>query len=692
MTSLTSSQTHVGCLVATVVLGKSARSFQREVERLLSNNGPEWLVARQKAIWTAANHLRNGDADAARSVYQDASIAYHRGDMTPKGPYRPVVRGYVEAQRPSVIRRYAAVLRFYSTLVLPELSEKQSSKARSSITDPIKGSVPEELLDYARSAGRVLSQRAMPPRKRQSQVTDLAPNTYTYSRQRLDRRDRQVPLRPMAMSLLTEGFIPKGLEYTDPFPLLTRKVNSDGRMGRISPIQEQGAKARVVAMPSARLQLSFLPLHDWLNKVDEGLPSSVMNDQQRGVFGLLEHMQDKPAHSTDLSSATDRFPRSFSLAMLEGMGMGEWADAISEVSQSNWDSPWGDVSYSVGQPMGLKGSFPLFHLSNQVVASFAERKAAGVDPQTFTGLADLRLGGYEELMANRHDPGYQPLTRFPNGYTYYVLGDDIVFSDVRVRDSYVSVMDQMGVDISDAKSFSGKLTEFAGFVLTSARGKPFAFRPYKPPPGKRVSNPVDFLAALGTKARVIKPYWARQVSLFAQTWADRSPDLSPWVTMDRDPVWSQWDPAVLDNEFNLLSEKYPESVPALSPTIEYSTGKVFGPDPGDSFVIEGLARDTSRDVPRIMRETSRERLGERPKDSHRRGPSPLSADPLIRKVRERAQANSSTPIQESPGLDSPEVVQTTRAEDMVKGMRLRFPALFESESSSSLDEDEPTLG
>lgn len=666
MTSLVSNQTHVGCLVATVVLGKSARPFQKEVERLLSNNGPEWLASRQKAIWTAANHLRNGDRSSAQSVYQENSISYHRSDMTPKGPYRPVVRGYVGASRPSVIRRYAAVLRFYSTLVLPELSAKQSAKAEASITAPHSGTVPEDLSHFALNFGRALGNHVP---LRPASPASLAPNTYRYSRVKLSKMDRKVPLRTLALSLMTEGFVPEELEHLDPFPLLRRKANPEGPMGRIGVIQEQGAKARVVAMPSARLQYVFKPLHDHLASLDSRLSSSVLKDQQKAVYGLMAHMQDYPAYSTDLSSATDRFPRSLSMDLLRGMGMGEWASALDTVSKGDWESPWGNVSYSVGQPMGLYSSFPLFHLSNQMVASYAAHKAAGVSNPS----NPLRLGEFEELFANRNS-GYTPIVRFPNGNPYYVLGDDIVFSDPRVRDQYVATMTEMGVGISETKSFSGRLTEFAGFIMTESKGKPFGFRPYKPPEGQRVSNPVDFLAALGTKARVINPYWEEQVSYFSRTWSQRSPDLSPWLTQERDPVRSQWDPAALDNEFLLLSEKYPDAVPSLTPGVKYSTGEITDPS-GGTFTIVGLSRDRSRDLPRFQLETNRERLGEQPKHP-RRQPSPLQSDPLIRKEKEeRAKEIQDPPREVSPREDSPK-----GEPDLVKDRKKRITELIDRAS------------
>nr|QIS88050.1 MAG: RNA-dependent RNA polymerase [Drake virus] len=624
MTSMVMNQTHVGCLVTKVVLGRNSQPFQREVERLLHNNGPEWLSSRMKAIWTAANHLRNGKPEMARSVYQDAGIAYHKGDMTPKGPFRPVVRSYRDAMRPSVIRRYAAVLRFYTTLVLPRLSRKQSEKAYEAITSKptADAKVLKQLENYAFEWGvryadafyDYIERLAYTP----TNPACLAPNTYRYSRVKLNRSDRSTPLRSLAMSLLTEGFIPEGLEHTDPFPLLRRGARKDGPMGRIGVIQEQGAKARVVAMPSARLQYAFHGLHEVLASMSHTSPTSVMHDQQKAIYSLCQHMEEgKQAFSTDLSSATDRFPRSISLALLRGLGLDTYARALEVVSSGDWESPWGLISYGTGQPMGLYSSFPLFHMSNQMVADYARRLVS------FSGSG--------------------PLDEFSNLSTHYVLGDDIIFSDHRVERQYRSIMESLGVPISEQKSFQGDLVEFAGFVVTRSKGgKPFAFQPYKPPAGKRVTNPINFLAALGAKAKVINQMWDKRVNLFSRTWSDRTPGLVPWVTKEEEPLISSWDSAALDNEFNLLSSKYPLPRPDLDPHIRYSDGLIrsSGSDPG--FTIKGLARDKSRDLPQHFLETNRERLGQQPKHP-RRVATPFHSDPLIKRELQKEKEEIAAP-------------------------------------------------
>lgn len=644
MSSMVINQTHVGCLVATVVLGRSARPFQEEMERLIRTNGPEWLVTRQKAIWTAALHLRNGDRESAQSLYRDNSISYHKGSMLPKGPCKPVVRGFVEASRPSVIRRYAAVLRFYTTMVLPDLSEKQAHKARNAITSPCKGVVSPDLLSAFRARGEMdrLFMHGDTVSELQTDPRVLAPNRYRYSRAKLSRADRDIPLRQTALSLLTERYLPRGLEGTNPHPQFGLRPYADGPIGRIGVIQEQGAKARVVAMPSALLQLAFDPLHTYLEKVDRRAHSStsVLWDQQKAIYGLTEFMgQGNPAYSVDLSSATDRFPRSLSTEYLRGLGLGLWAGAIEEVSSQKWASPFGDISYGTGQPMGLRSSFPLFHLSNQVLCEEAEK------------LADLRL----TLSGSTGRPGGEAtLKKFPNGSTFYVLGDDVVFSDRRVVEVYRSFLNEMGVDVSDAKSFSGHVTEFAGFVVTEARGRPFAFRPYKPPSGNRVSNPVDFLAAMGTKARVINPRWAKLTEAFARTWSDRSPDLSPWVTMEKDPFNSQWELAVLDNELQVVSQKYPESTAANLPRSVFTRDRVVRPGGEVHEFIDARHESESIGSPKVVGETNRERLGLVPKHP-KRTPTQIHQDPLLRRELDRqasGEAPADPPILDRAGPDN----------------------------------------
>lgn len=531
MTSMTTSQSHVGCLVANVALGRDGKAFQREVERLTDHMGPEWVVNRMKVLWNVANHLRNDDLSSAQELYQSNSIAYHKGDMTPKGPFRQAVKQYALAQRPSVIKRKAAVLRFYTSVKLSSLTEKQWAKAYDAITTPSPDSVEEKAVALAKQhvllSGspilkqlriRALSGEDWTPPLDDRYADQLRATSHYHSSKALPKEMKGKPYASMTLSFLDNSYVPPSLDGITPNQEM-RNIFRDQDpswdmkpVGKIAALQEQGAKARVVCMPSASLQLAFAPLHKKLARLAEEVfpDASCVKDQQKGVYGVLRHMQEgKPVFCTDLSSATDRFPRSYSIELLRRLGMGKYADALDDVCQKPFVGPGGEIlHYGTGQPMGLYGSFPLFHLSNLMVAESAEREGSRLKSS--------------------------PLDKFQNGRAFYVLGDDVVFSDKIVSDRYRKIMGDLGVPISEHKSFEGKLAEFAGFMVTESREGFVAFRPYKVPDTDHVSNPISFLDSLGSRAARRSPYWAKQWDLFKETTGSRGLDLSPHISGDED--------------------------------------------------------------------------------------------------------------------------------------------------------------
>jgi hypothetical protein len=160
--------------------------------------------------------------------------------------------------------------------------------------------------------------------------------------------------------------------------------------------------------------------------------------------------------------------------------------------------------------MGLYGSFPLFHLSNLMMASLAESRVSEK--------SDYRV------------------TTFPTAkVSFMILGDDVVFSDELVAEEYKGIMSSLGVEISVQKSFSGQVAEFAGFLTfpTFSKGKVTSFRPYKyPDVGKnsKVTNGLQFLHALGARVKSISPYWEDMFHRYTRTLGQRDITLSPLVS------------------------------------------------------------------------------------------------------------------------------------------------------------------
>jgi len=545
--------THIGCLIVRKVCGKAGKGLQQEIEGWIACNGKEWTCNRIKAIWNASLHLRNGDREQARLVFQENSIAYHKRTMLPKGNWSFVVRHFVTAQRPSVIRRYAAVLRYYTSLKLNRVSVKQQRKFVGAITSPsktmgnvsipwIESSMKKELMNRVRLS-RIKSQKGLHTliSALQREYTKpyhelLSGSSYYFSDQKPDRRVRNLPYGSFVHSWITSMRTPSILSYDLPNLVDTNLMMmdlggwiGDQHMGRICVLQEQGCKARVVNQPSARVQYGFYPLHSILSRLNRELfpRESCVEDQVKGIYTVLDHLESgNDVYSVDLSSATDRFPRRVSNQLLLSLGLTKYAQAMEQYCQEEFPLYYDNklsaqcLKYSVGQPMGLYGSFPLFHMSNLLVASIAWKRM-------------------EQVHKNS-------LVSFHDGTCFRVLGDDIVISDKRIAHAYCEIMRTLGCEISVNKSFSGKVAEFAGFVAVPAsRGRYTAFRPYKVPEGARITNPLEFLHGLGIKASSVSPYWERMFQAYSRTLGQRDLSLSPLIPNEERPIGyskasSQW--------------------------------------------------------------------------------------------------------------------------------------------------------
>lgn len=668
MSSMTLSQSHVGCFVTRTVLGKSGKQFNQEMERLLHHNGPEWLNERLKAVWNASIHLRNGDKDRAIQIYQENSIAYHKGDGTPKGPIRPAVVGFIHSQKPSKVKAFSAVLRFYSSIQLNELSEKQSRKAYNAITeepkfkvDPAKmGSISVNLgPKVIRDLKKKFSGEDYIPPIRSRYANPLRATSYYYSREKLPKgmRAKKNPYSSMALSFMTETWIPESLDGITPIKEMRDVIRAQGWetnpcVGRITPIQEQGAKARVVAMPSAALQLAMHPLHRRLSKITEhAFPvESCVKDQTKGARGVLDHLRrGNDVYAVDLSSATDRFPREFSTQILTELGMNNYSQALEEISDSYWDSPWGPVKYQTGQPMGLYGSFPLFNLSNLLLAKGSERSV-------------------------EKKQGKDSLNRFKEGNTFYIIGDDIIFSDYDVSKMYRAQLDKLGVDVSEHKSYSGKVAEFAGFLFVPTNKGHVGFRPYKPSVGSDIKNPVTLLDAIGSRVQHVNQRWKQRFDDYSHTASLRSLDLSPLFPEKEHPGNSPYrgDSSTFVNLSNVISMmKGKDELPDLSGSTKVNRIPLFAErGVGDYY---GFSPDEL-----ASQETAR--------PSHpSRTPTSMNPykDPLMKKAREERpsrvrgrQESSHENVSPSPTI-SPEPVKQVPNKDLLNPYRRRQVELYE---------------
>jgi hypothetical protein len=359
------------------------------------------------------------------------------------------------------------------------------------------------------------------------QISDLSGSSYFFSDKPIPREIRDLPYGKLVWSWISNEKAPTNVTQSLPVEDLVSEVLLMGdfgrppagdHLGRIQVLQEQGCKARVVFQPTARIQFAMRPLHKVLADFIERKfnKESCVRNQVKGIYAALELLEDgKDVYSVDLSSATDRFPRSITLSLLDAMGLQKYSQIVTQICMENFPVAGHDgmfLKYATGQPMGLYGSFPMFHMSNLLVADYAKR-----------------------LVINRPGRHAKP-TSFRDGSFCKVLGDDIILPDADIAAMYRDIMNALGVDISVNKSFSGKVAEFAGFIALPLReGRYTAFRPYKVPDGSKITNPLEFLHGLGVKCTSLGPYWKRMFTAYSRTLGDRDLSLEPLVPDDDRP-------------------------------------------------------------------------------------------------------------------------------------------------------------
>ena len=204
-------------------------------------------------------------------------------------------------------------------------------------------------------------------------------------------------------------------------------------MGSVKVLQERGYKARVIAMPVAGLQVAFKPLHEALSHILRNIPEDCTYDQLSGTQWAANSLREgKTVYAFDLSSATDNFPLTYQLAVLDALGYPRTQEFF-RTCRGQWQFEDSVLTYTKGQPMGLYGSFSLFALSHHIlVRAIAHELKVPVD-------------------------------------CYRILGDDVIISNDKVAEVYQRRLGDLSVPISWDKSISSDiLTEFAGKVISPA--------------------------------------------------------------------------------------------------------------------------------------------------------------------------------------------------------------------------------
>lgn len=197
---------------------------------------------------------------------------------------------------------------------------------------------------------------------------------------------------------------------------------------KLSIVHAPEAKERVIAIFDYWSQTALKPLHDRIFTILRGMKGDCTFDQQSSSRWLKV---PGPYYSLDLHAATDRFPVKLQEAILAEIVDEEYASAwrsiMVEHEFARPDSPV-PIKYGVGQGMGAYSSWAMFALSHHLLIRVAAVRA-----------------GYTASWSN-----------------YCLLGDDLVLTNSKVVREYLTIMNELGVEINSDKSHTSKsMYEFA---------------------------------------------------------------------------------------------------------------------------------------------------------------------------------------------------------------------------------------
>jgi len=207
--------------------------------------------------------------------------------------------------------------------------------------------------------------------------------------------------------------------------VLSKMFNPKGSQifRRLSLVRDPEAKLRPIAILDYWSQTALKPLHDEIFKKLKRIITDC-------TFEQVAKLPDRgPYYSLDLTAATDRFPVQFQIRVLSLLMGKERAEAWGRIlTQYEFGFPMGSnpsnekffefVKYGRGQPMGAYSSWAVFTLCHHIVVQIAAGRT-----------------GINRMFRD-----------------YALLGDDIVIANRKVALAYISLMSELGVEISEHKS------------------------------------------------------------------------------------------------------------------------------------------------------------------------------------------------------------------------------------------------
>jgi hypothetical protein len=190
---------------------------------------------------------------------------------------------------------------------------------------------------------------------------------------------------------------------------------------RLVVIQDKEGKSRIIAILDYWSQCALKPLHDSVMEILRSLRSDMTYDQ---AYIPLDIIDDQIISSFDLVSATDRFPLSFQKRVLNMLIGPKKSDAWSAILTSlPFYCDGVNHTFRTGQPLGAYSSWAVFTLCHHIIVRIAMNRV-GV-----------------------------PYT----DKVYRILGDDIVIFNNLVSEQYVTLMHELGVEISKSKTHRSKV-------------------------------------------------------------------------------------------------------------------------------------------------------------------------------------------------------------------------------------------
>nr|QDW65419.1 putative RNA-dependent RNA polymerase [Rhizoctonia solani mitovirus 29] len=205
-------------------------------------------------------------------------------------------------------------------------------------------------------------------------------------------------------------------------PMFFKQSQPNALVSKLSFIFEKGNKTRVIAILDWWTQEILNPLHNVIAELLRGIKMDGTFDQDRIAEQVREWTKDSNSqlHSLDLTAATDRLPVLLQEYILDYLfkieGFGEaWRLLLTD---REFMLPNGEfIRYAVGQPMGAKTSFPMLAFTHHLIVQQAA--------------LNVSIKGFKD---------------------YVILGDDIVINSKVVADSYMELMDALGMAIVKTKS------------------------------------------------------------------------------------------------------------------------------------------------------------------------------------------------------------------------------------------------